>query len=230
MVRPRQAPLRAGEVLPYERNELLLSAAELSLFGVLSSALDKDYRVFPKVRVADAISVRGPLPKAEWQRAFNRISSKHFDFVICRASDMRIMWAIELDDRSHQQPSRIERDKFLEAVCSSAALPLMRIPARASYSVAELCTQLTTYARRENVFKPSNISAQQLDHLPQPHPEATLLCPKCSQPMARRTPRKGSRAGQQFWGCTRYPSCRGVIWDDAQQGPGAGAVDRAAQA
>jgi restriction system protein len=35
-------------------------------------------------------------------------------------------------------------------------------------------------------------------------------CPVCGKPMARRTARKGARAGSQFWGCTGYPECRGT--------------------
>lgn len=35
-------------------------------------------------------------------------------------------------------------------------------------------------------------------------------CPKCRSPMVRRTAQKGSNAGSQFWGCSRYPACRGT--------------------
>jgi len=35
-------------------------------------------------------------------------------------------------------------------------------------------------------------------------------CPECGQPMLRRTVRKGSRAGEAFWGCSDYPDCRGT--------------------
>jgi restriction system protein len=36
-------------------------------------------------------------------------------------------------------------------------------------------------------------------------------CPLCQQPTSRRTASKGPRAGQDFWGCTAYPNCRGTI-------------------
>jgi len=36
-------------------------------------------------------------------------------------------------------------------------------------------------------------------------------CPKCGKPMALRTAQKGKGAGKQFWGCTGYPECKGVI-------------------
>jgi four helix bundle suffix protein len=36
-------------------------------------------------------------------------------------------------------------------------------------------------------------------------------CPKCGCIMALRTARKGSRAGGQFWGCSKFPDCKGTI-------------------
>lgn len=35
-------------------------------------------------------------------------------------------------------------------------------------------------------------------------------CPRCGSLMLRRTARRGARAGRQFWGCSRYPSCTGT--------------------
>jgi restriction system protein len=35
-------------------------------------------------------------------------------------------------------------------------------------------------------------------------------CPTCAKPMVRRTAKRGSNAGREFWGCTGYPSCRGT--------------------
>jgi len=36
-------------------------------------------------------------------------------------------------------------------------------------------------------------------------------CPLCGQPTRRRTASKGPRAGKEFWGCSQYPNCRGII-------------------
>lgn len=35
-------------------------------------------------------------------------------------------------------------------------------------------------------------------------------CPLCGRPMIRRMIRKGTHTGEQFWGCTDYPNCRGT--------------------
>ena len=40
--------------------------------------------------------------------------------------------------------------------------------------------------------------------------ECAPACPRCNSAMALRTSRKGPTMGNQFWGCTRFPTCRGV--------------------
>ena len=35
-------------------------------------------------------------------------------------------------------------------------------------------------------------------------------CPECGKPMHKRRARTGRNAGNEFWGCTGYPDCRGV--------------------
>lgn len=35
-------------------------------------------------------------------------------------------------------------------------------------------------------------------------------CPHCAKPMVRRTAKRGAHPGQEFWGCTGYPACRGT--------------------
>lgn len=36
-------------------------------------------------------------------------------------------------------------------------------------------------------------------------------CPECGKPMHRRTARQGPRTGQEFWGCSGYPDCKGTL-------------------
>ena len=36
-------------------------------------------------------------------------------------------------------------------------------------------------------------------------------CPQCGKPMVLRTARRGSNAGNQFWGCPAYPACNGTL-------------------
>ncbi|MEW6520221.1 MAG: restriction endonuclease [Thermodesulfobacteriota bacterium] len=47
----------------------------------------------------------------------------------------------------------------------------------------------------------------EMDIPPAPPP----LCPKCNSIMVKRTARKGSNAGKEFWGCSQFPKCRQVV-------------------
>ncbi len=40
---------------------------------------------------------------------------------------------------------------------------------------------------------------------------AAPRCPKCGEPMVKRKAVKGSNAGNEFWGCSSFPKCRGII-------------------
>lgn len=40
--------------------------------------------------------------------------------------------------------------------------------------------------------------------------EDALPCPRCGSPMVERTAKSGSNAGKKFWGCSRFPACRGT--------------------
>ncbi len=36
-------------------------------------------------------------------------------------------------------------------------------------------------------------------------------CPLCGHPMILRDSKKGNNVGQKFWGCSKYPQCRGTL-------------------
>jgi len=37
-----------------------------------------------------------------------------------------------------------------------------------------------------------------------------MTCPRCGSPMVRRVAKAGASIGSEFWGCTRFPDCRGT--------------------
>jgi restriction system protein len=36
-------------------------------------------------------------------------------------------------------------------------------------------------------------------------------CPECDGPMVKRTAKRGTQAGNQFWGCIAFPKCKGTL-------------------
>lgn len=192
----------------YTRQGPLVSAAERSFLGVLEQAVGGEHRVFAKVRVADVLAVAARKDRASWQRAFNRISAKHFDFVLCDPQTLDVRAAIELDDASHAQGKRQARDAFLTDACRVAGLPLLQVPAKATYTVNGLRSQIAA------ALAPPPVSAVDIAAAVTAPTDAGVAsppaCPKCTSSMVLRMPRRAEAAKVPFWGCSRYPQCRGM--------------------
>jgi hypothetical protein len=135
----RSARLAADE--RFESRGTLFSPAEASFFGALKLAVGDGFEVFAKVRMADVLQ---PVQKGrDGKAAFNEISQKHLDFVICRAGAWEIVGAVELDDASHRRNAGVVRDAFVNIIFAGAGIPLVRMPAQAHYSIQELRQKLT---------------------------------------------------------------------------------------
>jgi len=129
----------------YISRERVLTPTERSFFGALEMSLSSQYRVFPKIRLADLIEPSRGTDRRAFQSAFNRIAAKHADFTICRESDLAILGVIELDDQSHDWLDRQARDRFLAQALQSAGIPLLRIKAARGYDTVQLSNQLTAF-------------------------------------------------------------------------------------
>jgi restriction system protein len=57
-------------------------------------------------------------------------------------------------------------------------------------------------AGSESKVSPEKPAAEGMSEVPQ--------CPQCSSAMVLRTAKRGSNSGQRFWGCQRYPKCKGT--------------------
>jgi four helix bundle suffix protein len=69
------------------------------------------------------------------------------------------------------------------------------------YSEQLATARLAERERKKTSRDPSN-PPDPSDHIP--------ACPQCGKPMALRTAKTGKNAGNQFWGCTAYPDCKGT--------------------
>jgi hypothetical protein len=78
------------KAISYVLNATLLTPAERSFLGCLVFLLPAEIRALTKVRLADIFSVENSYDRAAWISAFNRIQSKHVDFLLCRSDDDRI--------------------------------------------------------------------------------------------------------------------------------------------
>ena len=178
----------------------LFSPAERSFLGVLTKAVGEDVLIFGKVRVADVITPKKGMSRSAWQKAFNKISAKHFDFLLCSKDDLSIKCAVELNDSTHQEKNRKERDAFLENACKSSSLPLVQIEAKSSYNIGEISELFNSYF--------GNGSRATIIKAPELAENSDRICPKCSSMLVKRVAKKGKNAGSEFWACSSFPKCR----------------------
>jgi len=63
----------------------------------------------------------------------------------------------------------------------------------------QLATARLAHRKKKDQSKPPDRSDQK-----------PPTCPQCGALMALRTAKSGKNAGSQFWGCTKYPDCKGT--------------------
>ncbi|MGB3296840.1 MAG: DUF2726 domain-containing protein, partial [Phormidesmis sp.] len=97
-----------------------------------------------KVRVADVLQPVSGFSKSQWQTAFNFVSAKHFDYVICDKNTLCVVATVELHDKSHNNASRANRDEFLRKACQSAGLPLFEFKAKSAYVAEDISLAMKT--------------------------------------------------------------------------------------
>ena len=108
-------PYRARPILTRrEYNFYVLLQREASRRGLI---------VCPKVGVKDLLEVTS---RRHYMKYFRQIAQKHIDFVICDR-ELRVLFAVELDDSSHDTQYAHKRDHFKDQAFRAAKIPLKRI-------------------------------------------------------------------------------------------------------
>lgn len=120
---------------PYYAHEKLLTNAEIKFYHVLNKVIPDTQSISCKVRLADIIQCS----QKNWRKGFGyKIAAKHIDFLIFDIETSRIILCIELDDKSHTLPHRIQRDIFVNNALQKATVPFLRIPVAFGYDMAFL--------------------------------------------------------------------------------------------
>jgi len=185
---------------PYLLTEEFSTPAELNFFFNLKSVIDGSAQIFTKVKLSDLFYAKTG-DHAKNRSYMNRIDRKHVDFLLCDSKTLKPFLGIELDDKSHQRTDRQERGDFVNHVFKAANLPLVHFPVQRSYSQNELRSKLSTYISNTKTSKEQTDQSQVL----------SPNCPKCGSEMVLRIAKRGENQGEKFWGCSRYPECRGIL-------------------
>ena len=126
----------------YDRIDFLFTKTELIFLDSLGAAIQGRYAIFGKVRISDIADPSKSYCGKLRMYATHRINQKHVDFVICQRDNLQIVGVVELDDSSHNQSNRIERDALVDHVMQSAGIPILHVRVSSGYNVQTLQSQL----------------------------------------------------------------------------------------
>jgi len=117
--------------MPYQLKRPFFQPAERELLALLQQAAGDDHLILSKVRVADVVEVTAIPRRAPWYQAVNRISAACFDFLLCDRQTLDLLCAIEMEQAT-------EANAFLDELCQTIGLPLVRLTPETARSYAEV--------------------------------------------------------------------------------------------
>lgn len=123
---PKEESKQINEPMPYKIADSIFTKSEKELFDTLEAMCkDKNLILLSKVRLADIAKIKNSCNN--FQYWFNKVRSKHVDFLVCERENGKPILAIELDDYTHNQKNRKERDEFVNQVYKCIELPILHI-------------------------------------------------------------------------------------------------------
>ena len=78
--------------------------------------------ICPKVRLLDIIEPRKG--EGSYMSLLGKVQSKHVDFLVCD-QNLHILGVLELDDNSHNETERKERDEFVNQILQSVGYKVL---------------------------------------------------------------------------------------------------------
>ncbi|MBE6986035.1 MAG: DUF2726 domain-containing protein [Ruminococcaceae bacterium] len=88
-----------------------------------------------KIRLLDLLEPRKG--EKDYMSLLGKVQSKHVDFVVCD-QNMYVKAIIELDDNSHNQQDRMERDLFVDQILTSVGYTVIRTRSITEYTLANI--------------------------------------------------------------------------------------------
>jgi len=186
------------------------SQTELRLLNVARSSLEElllDYEDFLRHRRLPQWAPNGPEARAvrDVPRKFRKNQSDRYDLTDLSDQERWTLYApwLENDDpavRANTLICLINQANFLLDQLIVAVEK--QFVEGGGYSEQLAAARLAERGRRKNQSDQTD-PADPTDQIPS--------CPRCGKPMVLRTVRSGSNEGNQFWGCSGYPDCRGIV-------------------
>lgn len=115
----------------------ILTEAETVFYNTLKQCIPVGTQIMLKVRLFDIAEIKNT--KANKKVYYSGIMM-HIDYTIVSTSTLRVLLAIELDDRSHLSHKKV--DNIKNSILSYNHIPLLRVKCAKRYSRSEILTSI----------------------------------------------------------------------------------------
>lgn len=214
----RKVPSALAGDAPYRRVGRLLSGSERRFKALVEEAAGDQFRLFPKVALSALLqpnALTEPLAVPP---------EGVLDFVMCSSEDLAVIAVIRLNEIADAPPvpqaakgGALPEIDPVDDLLAAAEISVARFDASASYTVGEVQKILS-----ESLSLPMKVFGQTRQQLeakaeaPKAPKKPRMqggapTCPACDAPMVQRRAKQGKFAGQQFWVCSTFPTCKKIL-------------------
>lgn len=163
--------------------------------------------------------------------SFDELQGDVFNFLLRKKADV---WAIGNPDRESIWRMQLDKPNYSNSYLHDAAIHILAQKSKfdpwLDNSTPEVAANaLLVMCLRENKMLQAQIQGQletfrevggftenmTVERLEARKNQASMsgapTCPKCGKPMLKRVQKKGRMQGREFWGCSDYPHCDGIL-------------------
>ena len=157
----------------YDLKKALISKSEQGFFGAIRASVPEGYCVFPQINLASFIK------RTDGARFQNELF-RNVDFLITDG-EYRPKIVVEINDQTHLNYDRRERDEKVRKICEEAGIPILKL--WTSYGVNEVYIKGKIYELLEKAetlrvhhFRDENTAASATPSAPQPFAQKSQGC------------------------------------------------------
>lgn len=111
----------------YYLKNSIVTPVEKWMYNIIKDELTEEYFVAPKVGIKDFVGVK---KGNNYMKYFGHIAQRHIDFLVCKKETLSPAFGIEIDDTSHEQQNRKDRDQENDQIYNAIGIKVLHMPTK----------------------------------------------------------------------------------------------------
>ncbi len=133
-----------GNPFPLQKKTSLFSPVERSFMQLLERAVDGEYKILNRVKLADVMDLKTGISDKARANTQLKLNAKYLDFVLCDAKDFSVVAVLDLVNNNSKDGHKATPDWFVNGALDAAGVPYLRLKIKAGYTAAELKAAIAT--------------------------------------------------------------------------------------